>query len=671
MRPWVLGVGCWVLAFGAAAAPSADDVAAKIRAGQDALVDWRLDEAAAIARELDAALPDVPPVQALVGAVKFHQGDYEGAVKLLERASEGGDPPPLLALARSTRDETKGFVAQESEHFVVRTPPGKDEILAPIALWALEQAYARVTVAFDWKPNHKIPVDVLHDPKGLASVSTLTEKEILTSGTIALCKYNRLMITSPKALARGYSWLDTLAHEFVHLVVSEKSRNNVPVWMHEGLAKYSETLWRGQAGLALDPASENLLAKGVKTGKLITFEQMHPSMAKLPSQEDTALAFAEVFTVVEMLEKEKPGRLNVVIDALAQGATMDQALVKGTGSDLKGLQKEWRAYLKKRPFRLVPGAEPAKLTFVADARRGTQGHEEQEDEAALDEAKTKAGRRHVRLGNLLRERARARAATVEYEKALVHVGSASPSLSNRLAGLYLELGELERAEKVLSTTEKVHPDDPQTHVLLGRLAMRREDWQAARTRYERATWEAPFNPEIHVALAVVGDKTGDAALKKQAERALALLSGHAAKNAAGDVATNLREGAPFGTVSVTSEPWGRLLVDGRDTGMTTPALDVRLPPGKHRLRVVDDVGGKQAAVEVDVVEGKQQRAALTLRVPTADERRAWIAAEDALAKPVLQKPAAPPAVDAGDLRSLEEEEMFPFEDRIELTPDPE
>ena len=88
------------------------------------------------------------------------------------------------------------------------------------------------------------------------------------------------MITSPKALARGYSWLDTLAHEFIHLIISEKSKNTVPIWLHEGLAKYSESLWYGEAGLALEPASENLLADATKDNDLVTFEEMHPSMAK-------------------------------------------------------------------------------------------------------------------------------------------------------------------------------------------------------------------------------------------------------------------------------------------------------------------------------------------------------------------------------------------------------
>ena len=286
-----------------AAALTAAEVSQELEKAKNLLDDWQLSQAAVIGQKLEATLPDVPPVQALIGTIKFHQGDYEGAVRHLERAAEGGVVPRLLSLARSTRDETKGYVSKESEHFIMRVPPGKDEVLFEPGLWALEKAYDAVTEAYAFEPKYRIVVDVLHDPQGLAQVSTLTEKEITTSGTIALCKFNRLMITSPKAMGRGYSWLDTLAHEFIHLVISEKSQNEVPIWLHEGLAKYSESLWYGEPGLALEAASENLLADAVRKNGLITFDQMHPSMAKLPSQEDTALAFSEVFTVIEFLHR--------------------------------------------------------------------------------------------------------------------------------------------------------------------------------------------------------------------------------------------------------------------------------------------------------------------------------------------------------------------------------
>ena len=66
------------------------------------------------------------------------------------------------------------------------------------------------------------------------------------------------MVTSPKAVVRGYDWLDTLAHEYVHFVVGNASKNTVPIWMHEGLAKYLESRKVKQA--ALEKAQAELVA---------------------------------------------------------------------------------------------------------------------------------------------------------------------------------------------------------------------------------------------------------------------------------------------------------------------------------------------------------------------------------------------------------------------------
>jgi len=75
------------------------------------------------------------------------------------------------------------------------------------------------------------------------------------------------MVTSPKALLRGYPWLDTVSHEFVHYLVTQKGRNNVPIWLQEGLAKFLETRWRGAPGMAVDDLSLSLLQDAAKKGE--------------------------------------------------------------------------------------------------------------------------------------------------------------------------------------------------------------------------------------------------------------------------------------------------------------------------------------------------------------------------------------------------------------------
>ncbi len=92
--------------------------------------------------------------------------------------------------------------------------------------------------------------------------------------------------------------MDTLAHEYTHLVVSRISHDTVPVWLQEGLARFEQTRWHAPAQVTLSATEQALLASALKKGRLITFEEMHPSMAKLPSQEAAALAYAEVYTLV-------------------------------------------------------------------------------------------------------------------------------------------------------------------------------------------------------------------------------------------------------------------------------------------------------------------------------------------------------------------------------------
>ena len=146
-----------------------------------------------------------------------------------------------------------------------------------------------------------IIVEVYPTIEYLAAVSSLTKKDLETSGTIALCSDNKLMLTSPRGLARGYGWRETVAHEFVHYFVTKVSGNTVPIWLHEGIAKFQETRWRDEPGHQLDPPQEDLLARSLEKDQLITYEQMHPSMALLPSQEAAALAFAEVHSTIRYL----------------------------------------------------------------------------------------------------------------------------------------------------------------------------------------------------------------------------------------------------------------------------------------------------------------------------------------------------------------------------------
>jgi tetratricopeptide (TPR) repeat protein len=490
------------------------------------LSEWRIEEAEHEIEALVRARPHDPDVALVDGDLKFQRGDYDGAVARLREALEkhpgagdmGDELRALRDLAQATAEVTHGFEEQRSSqgHFIVRYAPGKDALIAPYALEALESAWSALGDDFGDHPSASEPVrvEIYGDVGDLAKVSTLTLREIETSGTIALCKFNRLMIVSPRALIAGYPWLDTLNHEYTHFIVSRVSHNTVPIWLHEGLAKFEEHRWRAPGASGLTATMEHLLASGIARKHLITFEQMHPSMAKLPSQEDTALAFAEVYSVVEYLEQQVgwPG-LRQIVAGLRAGKSDDAAVASVVGRDFDMFQRDWRAWLHGRKLRQRPGLIPTELKF----KKGDQ--DAPEDASQIAEER---GRKLARLGGLLRARHRLRAAAVEYEKAAALVGAGHPQVANPLARTWLELGDANRAIAAAQPMAELYPDLAAPAATLGEGYLKKGDYEKAAVHLEAALRISPFDPAIHCGLEKVFRQRGDqrAAREEAACRAL-------------------------------------------------------------------------------------------------------------------------------------------------------
>lgn len=563
------------------AAASSSEVT--VTRGLELLEEWDIEGAEALVRALEKRLPDDPGTKFLAGRVAFEQGDYERAVELLgealgPRAKESHD----YELAVSARDQAKGTVVEESAHFTVRYKPGKDAALVPYTLATMEAAYDALKKDLGYAPPGKVRIEIYGAPRVLARVSSLSEEAIRTTGTIALCKYNRLMVTSPRALLRGYEWQDTLVHEYVHLVISRMSRNRVPIWLHEGIAKYLETRWRGPAGLALDPGSEALLGAAVKKDRLIPFERMHPSIALLPSQEDAALAFAEVFTAIEYIDKKGgPGALRKLIESLRDGKDDKQSVALATGGTWNAFESGWKKALKARPpSRAAPHIE--KLVF-RDEKQKLDKKERQKayERGELGLLPDENARKHAHLGELLRARNRLGPAAVEYEKAISLVGPTHAALARKYALTKLALGQGADAEKVLRASLKEEPDDATNNLLLGRVLVQTGRAADARDHFLIANQRDPFDEEIHAGLIEVARATGDKGLEARERDVLAILAGEKltwrAVRTGDQVAT--------GYLRIESPVGARVFIDGVDTGMTVPLAEHPLTSGDHVVRL--------------------------------------------------------------------------------------
>ncbi|MCP3059458.1 tetratricopeptide repeat protein [Myxococcus sp. K38C18041901] len=532
--------GALVLALGLCAATPAfaqdaslkDEVKTRLGQVESSLDDWDVPGARRELSEVEALIPaDVEPLKYYQGRVAFEEGRYDDAVGLLEGANIEDKPGSYLRLAKDTRDIVKNHQRAESEHFIFLYPKGKEAVLVPYALETLEAIHRAMAEDLGWTPpGGKIRVEVVNNARELAKVSTLTEKQIRTTGTIAICKFNKLMVTSPKAVAQGYDWQDTLAHEYIHLVVSQMSRNTVPIWLHEGLAKFLESRWRGKAGLAMTPSTQALLGKRVKADKLIPFEKMHPSIALLPTAEDAATAFAEVFYAIDYVHQSKGAAgLRAVVQGLKAGQSDKKAVETAMGMPFGLFEKAWLSHIKKQPFpmELVPRDDRVVLKEDAKGKVKEDGEKKGREISFGDfnEVQEVPARKFAHLGELLRERNRVKAAAEEYAKAHKLVGDKYESVSNKYALTLLELKRLDEAENVLRGSLRVHPGAPATNVHLGRILLHRKDYPKSKTAYLEALASDPFDPEIHVALTRIHGALGETELATRAKTATAVLTG--------------------------------------------------------------------------------------------------------------------------------------------------
>jgi hypothetical protein len=130
-----------------------------------------------------------------------------------------------------------------------------------------------------------------------------------------------------------------LVHELTHLVVRQATFSpygQLPVWLDEGLAMYSE----GE----LEPDFRACLEGGISEDDLISVRSLcSPFSAYL---EEACLSYAESYSLVEyLLDNYGQGKMLNLLALLKQGSTYDEALTEVYGFDIDGLDALWRATL--------------------------------------------------------------------------------------------------------------------------------------------------------------------------------------------------------------------------------------------------------------------------------------------------------------------------------------
>jgi tetratricopeptide (TPR) repeat protein len=475
---------------------------------------WDAEAAWQDVKPLLAKEPKNPELQELASEIAFFRGDYEEALTYAKSALElGGEDEGrkgFALLIESTVGVLKSYKRYETAHFVISLDEKQDAILIGYLTDTLEKTYQAIAQQYGFQPGEKVRVELFPDTRAFYYTSTLSARDIEITGAVGLCKFNKLMFLSPRALVHGYRWLDAISHEYMHYMITKLTANKAPIWFHEGLAEHEEARWRNEPP-QLSPVHQTLLARALADGRLISFERMDPGLVKLETPEDVQLAYAEAQSAIAFII-EKRGH-NGLREVMRQMATSGEkgagdAIKAAMGWSLDEFQDKWKEFLASKGLKEMEGVSVHRYKLkegLAD-----------DDRMEMREIKSMVARNRAHLGDLLQERGRLEAALLEYRRALADTRDSVPIL-NRLSEALIKLDRLDEALEQLHRAKRLAPDHPNTYASLGKIYLKRKDAKKAQEAYEDAIQINPFNPDIHKDLAAVYEMLGrsESALKER------------------------------------------------------------------------------------------------------------------------------------------------------------
>lgn len=467
--------------------------------GEILLDRWQAEAARQWAAQRVARDPHEPRSRSVLAQALFYLGRYTEALDVFSQLLQQVPDPRLQAyrdFIANTLTSVAGLTLVETPHFRIYLDRERDAALVPYMQEVLEQSYERLGAIFGFAPTEKIRVEIFPTTATFYPASSLSARDIEVSGAIGICKFNKIMLLSPRNLARGYRWTDALSHEYVHYILVHVSHNRAPIWVHEGMAKYFESVWRAPQSAWLDRRSESLLAHALRNNSFVGFKNMEPSLVKLETNYQVQLAYAEASSAIDFIaQRLGAAGLLQVLQTLRQPqiASAADAVAQVTGLAFEAFQEQWRSFLAAKQLQEHPGIQLPRFELKKDDST-LSGDEVQE---ALQ---SQTARRNVHLGDRLRQHGRAPAAVMEYRRALAQA-PASPYVLNKLAIALMAQGQWLEARPYLQQTLQVSPDDATAYTNLGRIALALQEYEPARQALREAVQINPFDPALHQYLA--------------------------------------------------------------------------------------------------------------------------------------------------------------------------
>ncbi len=301
------------------------------------------DQARSAKADLNRALEINPRnVHALVELADLHydQGEYlEALDSWIEAEHVDPDVPGLSdrieKVAREAVAEA-GFDQRSKGYFTVSYEGDEREEAARQVLRILNEARRDVGRGLKYHPREKIEV-VLYTREQFSEATVVPD---WTGGL-----YDGKIRVPLTGESLGGDQLDqlrqTLYHEYVHAVVHDVTKSQVASWFNEGLAMYFE---KGEKEREQRYEADTLqIAAWASAGELPLLSAMPTKFTSIEDKTEAQKAYRIARTFVTWLaDRYRPHRFKSVLQGIADGWSLEEAIEDVYNRTLEKLESKWR-----------------------------------------------------------------------------------------------------------------------------------------------------------------------------------------------------------------------------------------------------------------------------------------------------------------------------------------
>ncbi len=426
--------------------------------------------------------PDLWDAQAELGVNLWRLGDEAEARSHLVTAF-GGDPFSLTT-TNSLRlmDSLKNFRTYSTPRLILKLDGKEADLLRPyfeeLLLKALDTYRARYN--FDLKrpvqlevyPNHE---DFAVRTMGMPGLGALG----VTFGYV-------VAMDSPSARPPGaFHWGSTLWHELSHVFVLELTDHKAPRWLSEGLAVYEET----QAGEGWGDRITPDVIRAIKDKKLLPVADLDRGFIRPRYPSQVPVSYFQAGAVCEMIAGKWgfPKLLGMLRD-YSDGLATEPIVQKELGISAAEFDKQFTEFLRPRTEKTVASFDEwrklmEKVVTLANEKKYAEAAEPARRARDLYPDYVEAGNPYEILADGLLEKSDKAGAAAELERYRL-AGGHSPRALKKLAALDEDLGQRDKARRVLDQLLWIWPEDEELHSRLGQMLLAEKQPRKAVREFE-------------------------------------------------------------------------------------------------------------------------------------------------------------------------------------------